>query len=134
MSLLRRLRCAITFDSQLQPAPVGSRNLATDSRQLVMETEGYRIDIQLEHEQEPRGTSAVGQVMSAGDRGKGFSGIPVLIFSGSKEINQTLTSSFGEFQFEGLPRENLELCIVVGEDFLEVPLPIDHATNAEETS
>ncbi len=130
-SLLRRLVCSVTFDSLLQPAPAGTRNLAADHRQLFMEAGGYRVDLQLEHELEPSSTVAVGQVMSATNVHRDFSRIPVLIFSGENQISQTLTSPHGEFQFEGLPREALELCMVIGEDFLEIPVPIGSETPGE---
>lgn len=119
---LRRLRLTITFDSQLEPAPAGRRNLVSSHRQIVLETEGYRVDLQLEHEVEPQGTVAVGQVMNTREAATSFPRVPVLVFSGQHEIDRTITSRFGEFQFEGLPRKDLELCLIVGEDFLEIPL------------
>ncbi|MEM7351009.1 MAG: hypothetical protein AAF657_09405, partial [Acidobacteriota bacterium] len=120
LAALRRLRLAITFDSLLAPAPVGTRNLASHHRQIILEVEGYRVDLAVELER--RGTVAVGQVTSTYDEAKTFEGVPILVFAGEREIDHGLTSPHGEFQFEGLPQDELELCMVVGEDFLEIPL------------
>ena len=129
-SLWRRLRCAVTFDSLLEPAPAGTRNLEGAVREVVFEADSYRVDLRLEHELEPRSTVVVGQITSGG-AARPMSRLPVFVFSGKDEIGQTLTSEYGEFQFEALPREPLELCVVAGEDFLEIPLDVEPGPVAE---
>ncbi len=121
-TFLRRLRCTLAFDSRLQPAAAGTREIDTAHRQVVFEADDYRIDVRLEEEIEPRSTLAVGQVRSRGEQAEPLARVPVLVFAGKDEVAHALTSRFGEFQFEGLPRRPLELCLVIGEDFLEVPL------------
>lgn len=120
--ILRRLQCAVAFDSLLQPSPAGTRDIDAPHRQVVFEAESYRIDVRLEHEVEPRSTLAVGQVTSRHEEVMPLARVPVLVFSGEDEVAHAVTSRFGEFQFEGLPRLPLELCLVIGEDFLEIPL------------
>ncbi|MCP3961403.1 MAG: hypothetical protein GY719_26450 [bacterium] len=121
-SVLRRLLCTVAFDSRLQPASAGTRDLEGSHRQMVYEAEGYRIDVRMEQELESQGTVAVGQVSRHDEGARPLARVPVLVFSGMDEIGHTVTSRFGEFQFEGLPRRDLDLCLVVGEDFLEIPL------------
>ncbi len=123
-SLLKRLRCAVTFDSLLQPAPAGTRDLDRSHRTMVFEANSYRVDLRLEQELEPRSAVAVGQVtQSDADKGP-LPRVPVLIFAGQDEVDRTVTSRFGEFHFEGLPRRRLDLCLVIGEDFVELPLDL----------
>ena len=47
---------------------------------------------------------------------------PVFVFSGDRMIGKSVTGHHGEFQVEGLPRDSLDLCLMAGEDFLELPL------------
>ena len=130
-SSLRRLCLSMVFDSLPKPAPAGTRTLNGGHRHLVFEAERYRIDVRLEHELEPSSTVAVGQVSSCDGDPQPFARVPVLAFSGQDEVGRTVTSRFGEFQFEGLPRESLELCLVIGEDFLEIPLGLELSTDQE---
>lgn len=130
-SPFRRLRCTAAFDSFLQPAPVGTRDLDRSHRTLTFEAESYRINLRLEHELEPRSTVAVGQVMQPSQTEAPLSRVPVLVFAGQDEIDRTLTSAFGEFQFEGLPQQALELCLLIGEDFVELPLDLASGTAHE---
>ena len=128
--LWRRLRGTLTFDSLSQAAPAGTRNLEGSHREVVFEAESYRVDLRLEQEIEPRSTTAVGQV-TRGDSAQPIAQAPVLVFSGPQEIGRTLTSRYGEFQFEALPRKALDLCVVAGEDFLEIPLEIEPGSVTE---
>ncbi len=121
-TLLRRLCCTLAFDSRMQPAPAGTRDLEGSHRRVIYIADDYRIQVRLEGE--PRSSVAVGQVTSRGEAGRPMPRVPVLVFSGRDMIDQAVTSRYGEFQFEGLPHESLELCLAVGEDFLEVPLDL----------
>lgn len=126
----RRLRLSLSFDSLAQPAPAGTRNLEDSHREVIFEAEAYRVDLRLEHEVEPRSTTAVGQI-THGDGSRPMSRVPVLVFAGGDEIGRTLTSRYGEFQFEALPRKSLDLCVVAGDDFLEIPLEAEPGTGTE---
>ncbi len=59
---------------------------------------------------------------------------PVFAFEGERLIAKAVTSSHGEFQLEGLPTTALDLCLLAGDDFLELPLPAEPgaATGSEE--
>ncbi len=129
----RRLRLTLAFDSLAQPAPAGTRNPEGSHREVVLEAESYRVDLRLEHELEPRGTTAVGQI-THGDASHPISLVPVLVFSGPDEIGRTLTSRYGEFQFEALPHKTLDLCVVAGEDFLEIPIEMEPGSATEVSS
>ncbi len=130
-SMRRRLRCRVTFDSLLQPAPAGTRDLDRSHRTMVFEADSYRVDLRLEHELEPRSAVAVGQVTQPDEQQDPLAKIPVLVFAGQDEIDRTLTSRFGEFHFEGLPRQPLDLCLLIGEDFVELPLDLENSQTEE---
>ncbi len=127
--LLQRLRGTLVFDSWLQPAPAGTRDLGGSHRRVIFEAEDYRIQVRLEGE--PRSAVAVGQVTSGGEAGRPLSRIPVLVFSGKEMIDRAVTSRYGEFQFEELPHQSLDLCLAVGEDFLEIPLDLERSAGEE---
>ena len=55
---------------------------------------------------------------------------PVFVFSGESMIGKAVTGDHGEFQVEGLPRDSLDLCLMAGEDFLELPLVAEPSSSA----
>jgi len=132
-SILRRLPFTVIFDSLSQGAGAGARSLQDHSlqdrglqdrhRQITFEAESYSVDVQVEHELEPPATVVVGQVTRREEAGEPVSRLPILLTSGKRIVGRAVTGSFGEFQAEGLPREDLSLCLLVGQDeCLELPL------------
>jgi hypothetical protein len=123
-SLLRFLPFEIIFDSLGLPAPAGARFVQASHRQLTFKAEDFMVDVRLEHENGPNGTVIVGQLLlQADDEARPVSGIPVLVLSDDQIVGRSLTSRFGEFQAEGLPRAPLSLSLLVSnEECIDVPL------------
>ncbi len=121
----RLLPATVTFDSRLAPAPVGTRSLESDHRRVRFAAGGYHVDVRLEGELRPPSTVVVGQIVTepgSPEAAHPIARAPVFAFSGDRLVGQALSGPHGEFQLEGLPREPLELCLVAGEDFLQLPL------------
>ncbi len=122
-SLLRFLPFEIIFDSLGLPAPAGARFVQASHRQLTFKAEDFTVDVRLEHENGPNGTVIVGQLLLQADEAEPVSGIPVLVVSNDQIVGRSVTSRFGEFQAEGLPREPLSLSLLVSdEECIDVPL------------
>jgi len=122
-AILRYLPFSITFDSQHQPAPVGTRDIQSANRQLIFKAEDFTVDVQLEHESDPPTTVVVGQLLRCRGTTRPVPEVPVFVVSGDRIVGRSLTGRFGEFQAEGLPRDALDLCLVVAETkCLKLPL------------
>ena len=121
--ILRYLPFRLTFDSLLQPAAVGTRNLHAQDRQLIYESEGYTVEVRLEREADTATTALVGELLAQGESPRPATRIPVLIKAGDRIVAQATTGRFGEFQAEGLPAESLSLALMVGEtECIQLPL------------
>lgn len=117
----------IAFDSFLQPAAAGTRDIQARDRQLVVHADPYRVDLRLEQESE-QSSVVVGQLLRDGIHP--MSDVPVLLLAGGRVVGRSTTSEFGEFQAEGLPRQPLKLCLLIESDKnLEVPLATPEETN-----
>lgn len=143
---VRRVPCALIFDSLLAPAAAGARGAQQSHRELTFEAQGYSVDLRLEHEIEspaegtPPSMVVVGQLLEArGDAPQPVARAPVFMFSGERLIGKAVTGRLGEFQVEGfqnLPSGALgseasgdSLCILAGEDYLEMPLGAGYEEN-----
>ena len=122
-TLWRFLPVRITFDSLLQPAPAGTRDLYPAFRQLSFKADDFTVDVRLEPDADPRGTAVVGQVLESRGEPRPVARVPVLVTAGGKIVGRSLTSRFGEFHAEELPKERLDLFVLVGpETCIAVPL------------
>ena len=122
-SILRFLPFEITFDSLGLPAPAGARYVQSSHRQITFRAEDFTVDIRLEHESGPNGTVVVGQLLRHQREVRPVPGIPVLVLSDGRIVGNSLTSRFGEFQAEGLPRAALSLSLLVSEgECIDLPL------------
>ncbi len=138
--LFERLGFDVVFDSLSQPA-VGVRGPALagmalggadNLRHLVLEAEGYTVDVRFERMPDPRftvrpggfsGAVVAGQILHKNGETKPMPRTPVLVFSGENIVCSTLSNDSGEFHAEGLPEEPLKLCLLVGHrECIEVPL------------
>lgn len=121
--LLRFLPFELTFDSLLQPAAMGTRNLHASDRQLVFEASGYTVEVRMEQETDPASTVLVGELLRNQQGLQPVPHVPVLVKSGSRIVARSNTGRFGEFQAEGLPTEHLSLALMVGEqECIQLPL------------
>lgn len=145
---VRRVPCWLAFDSLLEPIAAGARGFQEAHRELTFEANGYSIDLRLEHELQPQGEGpaaaaarrvVVGQLLKldrfevlADNLPAPVSRAPVFMFSGERLVGKALTGRHGEFQVEGPPRTSLDLCILAGEDYLEMPLSHGPVGQSEE--
>lgn len=121
--LLRFLPFKLAFDSLLEPAAVGTRNLHAFDRQFVFEAADYQVEVRLEQETDPASTVLVGELLHQRKVLKPVPQVPVLVKSGSRIVARSNTGPFGEFQAEGLPTEDLSLALMVGEhQCIQLPL------------
>ena len=122
-SWLRFLPFSVSYDSLLQPAAVGTRNLHTLDRQMVFDTEDYTVEVRLEQENEPSSTVLVGEILEKTDTVRPVPQVPVLIKASGQIVAQSTTGPFGEFQAEGLPTDPLTLALLVNEtECIQLPL------------
>jgi len=112
-SLWRFLPFQISFDSFLQLAPTGTRDLQASHRQLTIRADEYTVDLRLDQDAGQLGTSVVGQVLRRRHETQPMPEVPVLLVAGGQIVERAVTSRFGEFHAEGLPREDLSLYVLV---------------------
>ena len=122
-SVWRFLPFRVAFDSLCSPALAGTRDLHSSYRQVQFQTDEYALDVRLEHSPGPQGTAVVGQILKLGDEPVAMAEIPVLVAAEGRIVERSLTSRFGEFHAEDLPKSPLHLYALVGEDScIAVPL------------
>jgi hypothetical protein len=107
----RFLSLETLFDSLMQPAMTGVRDMGMSHRQVSFQAEDYYLDVRWESDT----GVLVGQL--AGQGGEAAApNVPVMMVAGGRIVERTTTSDLGEFQADGLPNESLELFVLVGED------------------
>lgn len=122
-SIIRHIPFSVTFDSLLQPAPVGTRDIHSANRQLSFDAEDYSVDVLLAHETDPPSTVVVGQLLCRNGGVRPVPEVPVFIVSEGQIVGRSLTGKFGEFHADGLPTEAMKLCLLVSEaERIELPL------------
>ena len=139
-SWLRRLAATVTFDSWLQPASAGTRDMQASHRQILFSADRFTVDLRLENEAALRrnvsgdlvgaSTVVVGQILERDPAGADREAtvtpavdVPVLVLAEGRVVEHCRTSRFGEFQAAGLPQRGLSLCFLVGkEECLDIPL------------
>lgn len=124
--LLRFLPFEITFDSHLEPAAAGTRSLQSQDRQVSFEAAGLFVDLRIERDGET--TAVVGHVLQetqdvAEEDLQPLAAMPVISMHQGRILETTSTGSFGEFQSEGLPNEDLKICFLVDDgECIEFPI------------
>ena len=126
--VLRRLVPTVVFDSMLEPVAAGTRDIQSHERQILFRADDYTVDVRLEQEDDPPSSVVVGQLLRRNGKIAPVPKVPVLVLADGRIVGRSLTSSFGEFQAEGLPLEPLNLCLLVEpEECIEIPLGTDAA-------
>lgn len=119
----RFLPVVLIFDSLLEPARAGTRDLFASFRQLSFRADDYTVDVRLEPEADPGGTAVVGQVLESHGETRPVASVPVLVTADGRIVGRAVTSRFGEFHAERLPKKRLDLFVLVGpETCVSVPL------------
>lgn len=109
----RRLATEIVFDTLLQPAAAGTRNLQQTSRHLVFNSENYIVDARMEYGTSGRGISVVGQILTRS--GEPVAAVPAFLITGDQILTRDSTSGLGEFCMHCAPRGSLRLVLSVTE-------------------
>ncbi len=116
------LLASLVFDSFAQAAPLGIRAAAaSNARQLLYEANGVTIDMRFEF-QPPQRLIVVGQVLE--NKNHYPMPVPVILFNeNGAAVLETMTTDFGEFQFECDIRERLRLSLeLTSTKRVQVPL------------
>ncbi len=117
-SVWKQLSFEIVFDSLLHPAAAGTRELQSWDRQIVYRSSDYTVDVRVEYETDS--TVLVGEILR---KSRPLSEVPILVAAGDHIIARSLSGEFGEFQAEDLPRDSLNLSLLVGSgERIDLPL------------
>jgi len=103
----------LMFDSFMQPQAAGIRAALVSSRQLLYRKGDCCIDMRIEHAAGAKDAILIGQVLDSGEQNRGVGSILVQLMSGETVIANTATTSHGEFQFQFMPADSLQLCFGV---------------------
>jgi hypothetical protein len=117
----------LLFDSALAPLAAGVRG-SVAARQFLYETDEYYIDLRIEPQRQASQHQAahaavVGQVLHRAGKERGAQGLAVLLQEGSRQIAETSTNQFGEFQLEFDSAKNLSISVGRGKSD-EIVLPL----------
>lgn len=115
-SLLERVAMSLTFDSLTSPALAGTRDVQAHDRQLVYETDAYRVDLRLEPQTDLQKSVVVGQLLRSADDFEPMADVAVLAKSGDEIVSRVHTGRHGEFQSDGLPIADLDLFFLLDDE------------------
>jgi hypothetical protein len=100
----------LLFDSFRAPLAAGVRSAASAvPRQMLYSAGTHRIDVRLEPKLDSDRVAVAGQVLDSAQPAKNLEGLPVRLFAGRKVLAASTTTRFGEFQFDAVKSEQLEL-------------------------
>jgi len=111
--LLERVagKAALVFDSFRQPLPAEVRVLGPSARRLLYKAGRYRVMLRLEPGADSGRLSLVGQILDEGFPKKPLNDLTVLVSSGGKTVERTLTNRFGEFLLQPDHAKDLRLSV-----------------------
>jgi hypothetical protein len=109
VSLFQRILGDLSYDSLDDPQPVGLRAGHQISRHVLFQAGDYSVDLRFEHERGSASMVMVGQIANRRMPEELMAHVPVILFSGTRELTRSLSNSFGEFQLEYTPQANLNL-------------------------
>jgi hypothetical protein len=130
VSALRRVLATLVYDSSNDPQPAGVRMGHQISRHVLFDAGDYSVDLRFEHEKGSASMVLVGQIANRKAPEDMISHFPVILLSGNQELGRSLSNSFGEFQLEYTPREELHLLVPLGMKGQELEVVLnDRAVN-----
>jgi hypothetical protein len=112
----------LLFDSFHSPWVEGIRSAGPSLRQLLYGTDGYRIDLQIESQENSEKMALVGQVLNSRDPGNTVSAAPVTIVKGQKVRALGVTNRFGEFHVECEVERGLQLRVRLPQEIVSLPV------------
>lgn len=130
VSAVRRILATLVYDSLNDPQPAGVRMGHQISRHVLFDAGDYSVDLRFEHEKGSACMVLVGQIANRRTPEEMMSHFPVILLSGNQELSRSLSNSFGEFQLEYTPREELHLLVPLGMKGQELEVVLnDRAVN-----
>jgi CheY-like chemotaxis protein len=115
---------SLVFDSFRQPLPAGVRVIGPSPRRLLYKAGRYLVRLRLEPGVDSHRLSLVGQILDEGFPKQPLHDLAVLVSSGGKTVDRTLTNRFGEFLLQPEPVKDLQLSVQAPEiGSFVVPLP-----------
>ena len=130
VSVLRRILATLVYDSLNDPQPAGVRMGHQISRHVLFDAGDYSVDLRFEHEKGSASMVLVGQIANRKAPEDRMSHFPVILLSGTQELGRSVSNSFGEFQLEYTPREELHLLVPLGMKGQELEVVLnDRAVN-----
>ena len=110
-SVFQKVLAVLSFDSLNDPQPVGVRGTHQISRHVLFQAGDYSVDLRFEHEKGSSSMVLVGQIANQKSPEEVMSNLPVILFAGTEEVSRSISNSFGEFQMEYVPFEELRLLV-----------------------
>jgi hypothetical protein len=130
VSALSRILATLVYDSLNDPQPAGVRMGHQINRHVLFDAGDYSVDLRFEHEKGSASMVLVGQIANRKTPEDMMSHFPVILVSGNQELSRSLSNSFGEFQLEYTPREELHLLVPLGMKGQELEVVLnDRAVN-----
>jgi hypothetical protein len=99
----------LLFDSLMQPAPAGTRSMASDTRQLLYASGPYLVDLYISQIPQLKIIALTGQLMNSKYPEKLLSEVPVVVTDRKEKTVLVRTNTFGEFRVEIEKSVDLEL-------------------------
>jgi len=111
--LLERVagKAALVFDSFRQPLPAEVRVVGPSARRLLYKAGRYLVMLRLEPGADSDRVSLVGQILDEGVPKKPLNDLTVLVSSGGRTVDRTLTNRFGEFLLQPDHAKDLRLSV-----------------------
>jgi hypothetical protein len=129
-SAFQRLLATLSYDSANDPQPVGVRGTHQISRQVLFHAGDYSVDLRFEHEKGSASMVLVGQIANQKLPDEVMSNLPVILFTGKRELSRSISNSFGEFQMEYVPVSDLRLLVPLESTGQELEVVLGKATQA----
>lgn len=126
-SAFQRLLATLSYDSANEPQPVGVRGTHQISRQVLFHAGDYSLDLRFEHEKGSASMVLVGQIANQKLPDEVMSNLPVILFTGKRELSRSISNSFGEFQMEYVPHSDLRLLVPLDEKGQELEVLLEKA-------
>ena len=123
---LPRLAAKLIYSSLNEAVPEGARSAADTLVQVVYEAGEYRIDFQLEPENECVAVAVVGQVVNQAAGGEPVAGVPAGLVARKKMLSTTQSNRFGEFCLMSRLQHGLRLCIQIEAVGRRIEIPLDN--------
>ena len=110
-SAFQRIWGSLIYDSLSDPQPVGVRGTHQINRQVLFHAGDYSVDLRFEHEKGSASMVLVGQIANQKMPDEVLANLPVILVAGNRELTRSISNTFGEFQLEYVPENDLRLLV-----------------------